>query len=252
MIKSIVLHDIPIDDIAAMERWYYKDHSPEIVRRYGPWSVRHESYLPIAAPFDARQFGFFNWRMTEGWWREMPKPGAQGALAFTLPPVTPRVATCFVPAQPTEDFCGSGTQPHERQVLRWFVMFKYPDGVTTEDGERWFLDTHVPELMRQPKLWRFFSYKTIKDPIALPGTWPPNHVPPHQSIMPRWDRVCEFWYENFADWRSSVLEIPPAYTAPEWASHPGFPFLKPDVDFVSTFLLERPTDEFLRDARSYL
>ena len=51
---------------------------------------------------------------------------------------------------------------------------------------------------------------------------------------------------------------PPAYTPPEWAtdsfygnSHPTYPFFKPGVDFVSTFLLERPSDEFLRDTRYY-
>jgi hypothetical protein len=26
----------------------------------------------------------------------------------------------------------------------------------------------------------------------------------------------------------------------------------PDVDFISSFLLERPSDEFARDARGYL
>ena len=30
-----------------------------------------------------------------------------------------------------------------------------------------------------------------------------------------------------------------------------YPFFKPGVDFVSTFLLERPADEFLRDTRYY-
>jgi hypothetical protein len=37
MIRSIVVHDIPMSRIAAMERWYYKDHAPEIVRRDEFW-----------------------------------------------------------------------------------------------------------------------------------------------------------------------------------------------------------------------
>jgi hypothetical protein len=37
MINSIVVHDIPLDVYPAMERWYYRDHSPESCRRYGPW-----------------------------------------------------------------------------------------------------------------------------------------------------------------------------------------------------------------------
>jgi hypothetical protein len=131
-------------------------------------------------------------------------------------------------------------------------MFKYPEGVTREEGDPWFLETHVPELLRQKGLWRFFSYQVVQEKISLPGAWPEGHHPPRESIMPRWDRVCELWYENFADWHESVLVSPPAHTAPPWASHPRFPFLKPGVDFVSTFIPERPSDEFLAGARSYL
>lgn len=40
-----------------MERWYHRDHSAEIARRYGPWLARHESYLPVDAPVDARECG---------------------------------------------------------------------------------------------------------------------------------------------------------------------------------------------------
>jgi hypothetical protein len=36
-----------------------------------------------------------------------------------------------------------------------------------------------------------------------------------------------------------------------WAKYDKYPFLEPDVDFVSTFLLERPECDFLKDYRSY-
>ncbi len=248
MIKSIVLHDIPISHVAGMERWYFRDHAPEINRRYGPWLTRHESYLPVDAPADARAYGFYNWRLTEGWWREIPEPGPKGTLSFTVPPVVPKVAACFVPAQPTEDFLGHELQPHERDILRWYVLFKYPDGVPFDEGDGWYLDVHVPEVMRQPGLYRFFSYRVIQEPIELPGTWP-GGTPP---ISYRWDRLSELWYETFDAWRESVVVSPPAYTRPPWATYEDFPFLEPFVDFVSTFLLERPTDEFWRDSRGYV
>jgi hypothetical protein len=247
VVKSIVLHDIPISHVAGMERWYYRDHAAEIVRRYGPWLTRHESYLPVDAPADARAYGFYNWRLTEGWWRELPEPGPKGTFAFTVPPVVPTVAACFVPAQPTEDFLGHELQPHERNVLRWYVLLKYPDGVSFDEGERWFLDVHVPQAVRQPGLYRFFSYRVVKEPLGLPGTWPGGNPP----VGYAWDRVCELWYETFDDWRASVLGSPPAYTRPPWASWDAYPFLEPGTDFVSTFVLERPTDEFWRDSRGY-
>ncbi len=250
MIKSIVLHDIPIDRIAAMERWYFRDHAAEVVRRYGPWATRHESYLPVDAPADARAYGFYNWRLTEVWWREIPEPGPKGCLAFTVPPVWPQVAACFVPAQPTEDFAGAQFQPFEKSVLRWYVIFRYPEGVTREEGDDWFLNVHVPEVLKQPGLYRFFSYRVIAEPIHLPGTWPVE-LPPG-SLVYSWDRVCEFWYETFADWRRSVIEEPPSYTRPLWERYGAYPFLEPRVDFVSTFVLERPTDEFWRDSRGYV
>lgn len=252
MIKSIVVHDIPLNNIPAMERWYFRDHAAEIVRRYGPWLTRHESYLPVFPPEEARAYGFYNWRVTEGWWREIPETGPRGTFAFTVPPVWPKVATCFVPAQPTEDFMGADFQAWEKNVLRWYVLFKYPDGVNSEEGEDWFLNTHVKEVMQQPGLYRFFSYRVIQEPISLPGVWAPGKTPPPETVLASWDRVCELWYETFDDWRQSVIDSPPDYTKPSWASYDKYPFLEPFADFVSSFILERPNDEFLRDSRGYM
>jgi hypothetical protein len=251
LIKSIVMHDIPMTHIAAMERWYWRDHSSEIVGRYGPWEQRHDSYMPVPAPEEARAYGMYNWRVTEGWWREVPEMGPKGCLSFTLPPVWPKVASCFIPAQPTEDFLGSEIQPNHKYILRWYVLMKYPKGVSHEEGEDWFLNTHVKEVVQQPGLYRFFSYQTVKDPIGLPGTWSPESHPPEDSVKFTWDRVNELWYENFDDWRKSVIEAPPKYTRPAWASFDQYPFLKPYEDFACSFLLERPTDEFLKNFRAY-
>lgn len=252
MVKSVVMHDIPMAHIAAMERWYYRDHAPEINRRFGPWLVRHDSYLPVDAPAEARAYGFFNWRVTEGCWRELPAPGPQGNLAFTVPPQVPRVATGFFPVQPSEDFLGGSLQPHEKNVLRWYILLRYPHGVAKDEGERWFLDVHVPELMKQAGLFRFFSHRAIREPIPLPGEWPAAHRPSPGTILHSWDRLIELWYESFDDWRTAVIEAPPAYTRPAWATRAQYPFVEPGRDFVSSFLLERPSDEFWRDSRGYL
>ena len=250
MIKSIVLHDIPWTHIAAVERWYYRDHGPEIARRFGPWLARLDSYLPVAPPVGGKAVGFLNWRVTESYWREMPAPGAQGNLAFTLPPVPAKGAACFVPPQPTEDFLGGQIQPGEKSVLRWCVLFRYPEGVSIEDGERWFLDVHAPELVKSSGAYRFFSYRVLQEKIALPGSWPPGF---HGDIVGSgWRRYCELWYEGFDQWQKAVIDSPPAYTRPPWAASKAYPFFEPYTEFVSSFLLERPNDEFLRDARGYL
>jgi hypothetical protein len=161
------------------------------------------------------------------------------------------VATCFVPAQPTEDFMGSELEPFEKSVLRWYILLRYPQGVSETEGEEWFLKVHVPEVIKQSGLYRFFSYQTIKETIHLPGTWAPGKTPPMETVMAPWHRLLELWYETFDDWRKSVIENPPSYTCPPWATFKAYPFLKPGVDFVSTFLLERPADEFRKDSRGY-
>ena len=105
MIRSIIFHDIPISDIAAMERWHPL-HVGEIIRRFGPWIEHYDSYLPVAAPDFVKPYGFYNWRMTDGWWKKIPKPGPQGNLSFTLPKVWANVAIAFIPGQPTEAHLG--------------------------------------------------------------------------------------------------------------------------------------------------
>ena len=119
-------------------------------------------------------------------------------------------------------------------------------------AELFELNVHAKEVMKQPGLYRFFSYRVIKEPIPLPGTWPPGRFKGEQVGSAFWDRVCELWYETFDDWRQSVIEASPQYTKPSWAKYDKYPFLNPFVDFVCSFILERPNDEFLRDARGYL
>ncbi len=234
-----------------MERWYWRDHSPEIVRRYGMFSARHDSYLPVTPPVDARRFGHFNWRFTEGFWRTLPAPGAAGALSFTVPPVFPRVAVCFTPWQATDDICGSETQGCARPILRWVLMHRYPSGVDVEQADGWFRDTHLPELRDRTRLWRLFSTRTLENIGPLPGTWPKHPQPPADSVLLGWNRVTELWFDDFSAWKDSFPEQA-AFTPPPWSEINDFPYLRPDKNFVSTFLLERPTDEFLRDARGYV
>ncbi len=252
MIRSIIYHDIPISDIASMERWHPL-HVGEIIRRFGPWIERYDSYLPVAAPAYAQSYGFHNWRLTDGWWREFPEPGPRGNLSFTLPPVWSKVAISFIPTQATVDFMGSELQPHERNVLRWVIMFRFPDGVDKKEGEDWFLNVHAKEVMQQTGLYRFFGYRTIKEQFRLPGSWPPDSFKgSNERGSTYWDWVVEMWYETFDDWHKSIIDSPPKYSMPPWAKNNEYPFLEPNIDFISTFILERPNDEFLRDSRYYL
>lgn len=114
------------------------------------------------------------------------------------------------------------------------------------------LGTHALEVARQPGLCRFVSYKVIPESLTVPGRWRPETLPPAGHIKTSWDRVMELWYETFDDWRESVITSAPPYTKPSWATWEEYPFVEPSVDLVSTFLLERPSDDYLKDLRGYV
>jgi hypothetical protein len=252
VIKSYALHDIPMNHVAAMERWYHRDHAPEILRRYGPWMTRFECYLPVPAPVDAQAYGLYNWRMTEIWWRELPEAQDESDLFFSPAKTSARVAACFVPPQPTETFVAADSLPLDKAPLRWLILFHYPERVSREQGEEWFVDVHAPELAKLPSLYRFFSYRVVQEVTKVPGRWREDTLPPAGHVRASWDRVIELWYETFDDWAESMAASTHLLTRPDWATRAEYPWVEPFVDFASAFLLERPNDDFLRDLRAYV
>jgi hypothetical protein len=262
MIKSVFVMNLKsMNFLPPMERWYIRYHAPETMHLIGQWLTHYVSYRAAPPAPGAEPYGYYNYRVTELWYRglnDMPGPG--GSPAFTwipnqmdimgLPGKMPYTtdwdarpegphppAQCLVPARPTENFFGMQLGSEEKSILRWYTVFKYPKGVPVEEGEKWFLEVHSKEVMKQPGLIRYFSHRCVSQP-GRPAQYP-------------WHRLSEQWYENNDGWRQSIIEAPPRYTKPPWATYDKYPFLEPFVDFVSTFILERPTDDFLRDWRPF-
>jgi hypothetical protein len=251
MIKDVfMLHsaDLP-NELPVFERWYMRYHAPEVISVRGPSLVRFIGYRPAPVIREAEGFGYYNLRVTEAWFRSVQErpnitsnilaytwraPWAKDWSALQRPALMPAVA-CTVPTMPTEVFLGSKFSADEKPILRWYLATKYPEGVSVADGEEWFLKVHSQEVMQQPGLTAYFSHRAID----MPGRPSP------------WHRLTEQWYESFHGWRQSVIEAPPKYTRPPWATHDRYPFLTPYVDFASTFLLERPDHDYLREATPY-
>ena len=118
MLRTIVMMDLPIDDIANMERWYYREHSSEISRRYGPWLERHESFTALNAPADAQRYGFYNWRITE------------------CPPMGPWAAYGYGPVATVKDFLALS---FEQVGLEWEKYVRF--------DERYIRPTEVDALI---------------------------------------------------------------------------------------------------------
>jgi hypothetical protein len=263
MMRSYLILNIKsMNDLPLMERWLLQTHAAETLSQNEMWLYRYVSYRVVPAPDGAEPYGCYNWRMTEHWWREvpwvkgqmdhgsalaeqwpkdyneilgLPKGGPARTAAWGGKPEGPHPPVfCFVPARPTEDFKGKGLTLADGTILRWVVALKYPEGVSAEEGDDWYLNIHAKEVCKQPGLKRFFSHK-VCDPKIGP-----------------WVRISEQWYENADAWSKAIIEQPPKYSRPPWGGHAKYPFLEPYVDFVSQFLLEAPTNDFKRNLSPYL
>lgn len=261
MKSYLILNIKSMNYLPLMERWLLKEHAAETLSCNGPLLNRYISYRAVPAPDGAGAYGYYNWRMTEHWWRTAPHDAEfrgqdttfseqwpdnyteilglptgkvrsrkfQGAADGLHPP-----AMMFLPIRPTEDFWGKGLKITDGTVLRWIVAIKYPEGVTRDEGDEWYIKTHAPEVCKQVGLKRFVSYKVI-DPMTS-----------------QFVRVSELWYENADAWHKAIIEEPPLYTKPAWAQYDRYPFLEPFVDLIGTFILEAPTNDFKDNYGGYI
>jgi len=232
MIKQVAIGFLDGVDPIEADRWYFRFHSKECVRFFGPWLRRYESYRAYHPPPEAERFGVRRGRLTELWYDSVESfiEAKPFSWPYTRPSFNrfveaPPAAGAIVPAMPTEDFLGRAPAPEERPILRWVCAFKYPESVSVEEGEKWYIDTHSREVAQQPGLLKYVSHRAVE-----------------KSPMPsRWLRVSELWYENFDAWRRAAIESPPKYTRPPWDKE------EPFVDIASTFVGYKPDVDFLKD-----
>ena len=254
MINCAVMFNLPdLNDLPVWERWYLRNHAPEVMARFQPWQTRYVSYRAVPTPVETEKFGVFNYRYTQTWFSELPG-NPTDALSFDMPQNETRenrVISFNLPPQATEEFCGGEATPDDLSILRWINVIKYPDGVSAEEADAWYLEVHAKEIMEQPGITRFFSYKCIPATGPLPG-WKATKEMATAPPPPQWHRVSELWYANYDAWRDSVLINPPSYTKPGWATQDSYPFLVPYEDFVSMFILESPSNDFHRELRPYV
>lgn len=262
--KLIIIGGMGIRDFPLRERWLLREHANETQSQIGPWLERYVRYWSVLPPAtmvpDLERMGSYTSGVTMHVYKDLPplgkeqwgmvgqapRPGQNKNKLLTVgqtyenPNVRPengRIETtfCYVPYVPTEDFLGSNIDLWSTGVLRWITCFKYPENVSREEGDNWYLNTHAKEVMQQDGLLRFFSYRTI-DP----------------SGNGKWHRVSEQWYADYDSWYHAVIRNPPDYTVPAWASYPTYPFFAPYQDFLGSFILERPTHDLLQENLSYV
>ena len=255
MEKTIVMHRLDnLNDIPAFERWFRERHCPEVLNQ-APWFTRYCLFRCLPPPPGAEELTWCNYRVHENCVRDRDeRRGVNGLMSFTPWPkgASMQTTVASIPAEPTDDFFGATLRPSDKTILRWLQFIKYPSGITLQEGEDWFLNTHVPEVIQQPGLIRFFSHKALPDdgrpPVPVSKKQAPYKGSQSHNILNgiHWDRVNELWYENNNGWVASNVTHKPHYTKPSWANYEHYPFFRPGQNFASAFLLEYPDQDFLR------
>jgi len=229
------------------DRYYLRNHGPDVVRLSGPWLRGYYSYRAYDPPQEAvDRFGGQGGRYTELWFTSLEEWSTRPDLYAASPPPMKewagkmnekgRQALTMVPGTPTEEFLNKGVDPEETTVLRWVCAITYPNNVPLEEAEKWYKEVHAKETLQQPGLLRFVSFRSIHEK-GTPAGGPPGEEP--EGAI-RWIRVSELWYADFASWRKAVIESPPQYTPPPWGGE--YPF----VDMVSNFIDLKPDVDFIK------
>lgn len=268
MIKEVVwglFLDAPSQ--VEADRFYFRYHAPETIRISGPWLRRYESFKPFTPPVEAvEKFGAIEGRYAELWYASeeeylsRPNHGAWSLPSWETDksrkmPKGAKVATT-VPALPTDEFYDPDPNPEQTPIIRWVQAIKYPEGVSEEEGEKWLLEVHAKEALKQPGLLKFISHKCLSGGgSGAPPEMPEGGMPDisgtkhewmaHPDMDPgekpgSWVRIIEYWYEDFESWKRAVIDSPPEYTPPSWGGE--YPF----VEMKSTFIGYKPDVDFLK------
>lgn len=264
--RSFIMVSVRDDsDLPAAYRWLYKHHVPDSISQFAPYVTKYATYRALPLPKDAQEYGTYNWIMTEHYWLINPfhtsSTAAPNGLAFketyskeymeiTRQPTDgdlrpshwvgsrdgyhPTVFA-FAPLFWEDDFKGSDRTIEDGPNYRWLIVFKYPDGVSQQEGDQWFRQTFAPQIAKLPEVTRFISSRVL----AQPKTGP-------------FQRVAEIWFTNSKQWEKAMAEVQNKIAKPAWAVWDKFPYLEPYQDFVGEFLLDKPESDHLEQYKGYI
>lgn len=227
------------------ERWYLGTHTQEAkhlhgLRRYRSWPATKAGVAPPWTTVERLN----RWdRVTElafDGWSAWHNAAVKAPPDYTPAPYGPRgfeMETIFLADDPTDDFLGDSAattdlSPNQKgRLVRWLFILRYPERVTKEQGEDWYLGTHTQEAKRMRGLRRYVSWKAQPPPADLATI-----------VRPRWDRLTELAFTDWPAWEDGAVARMPAWTPPPYGE-PGF--------FSETiFIREEPEYDFLRELPS--
>ncbi|AWI06622.1 hypothetical protein [Clostridium drakei] len=127
----------------------------------------------------------------------------------------------FVPISWEEDLKGEGRTMEDGPNYRWQFVMKYPDGVSMEEGDKWFYEEVIPKFQESPDVTRMLTSKILQSI---------NNCP--------YQKVVEIWFNCPSGWHRTAVEKAKEIKKPSWAKYDEFPYLKPKFEISSLFLTD--------------
>ena len=255
-----------------LEEWLYKYHVPESISKFTPYCTKYAFYQAYPTPPEGDRFGARKMQLTEHYWlvdEHLPEMAHnifneyipmdvlkwQGCIPDENAPEFhenavsgdagravgggdfPPFIFSFVPINWEEDFKGAGLTPEDGPNYRWQFLIRYPEGVSKEDGEKWFYDQVAPYFTKSVFVRRFVSSK-VKINYGAPTA--------------QFDRLVELWFEGPEEWYKAAVTHADQIAKPDWAQQDQFPYLKPQHNIASIFCGDRATSDNYTQYHGYI
>lgn len=264
--RSILMVSVKDDScLPKAYRWLYEHHVPESISQFAPYVTQYATYRALPLPEGAKDFGAYNWIMTEHYWLMNPfntsKTATPDGLSFsesyneeylriTCQPTGGELRPsewqgspngyhptvfAFLPVFWEKDYKGAGRTIEDGPNFRWLIALKYPEGVSMEEGDKWLEDEFIAKLVAMPEVTRCMSSKVLETPRVGP-----------------FQRVMEVWFEDSHKWEDAMKKLRGQLVKPQWATYMSFPFLEPYNDINSIYLMDRPESNHLQQYKGYI
>lgn len=258
-----------------LKHWLYRHHIPDSISQFGPYVTKYAFYPALPTPPEGDRFGTCRMQLTEHYWlvnmftKELKNKALteyfpkdvlkwQGNIPDfeevnkTIEEVAanvegnearaaggnngcPPFIFAFVPISWEEDFKGSDRTVEDGPNYRWQFVMKYPEGVSLEEGDKWFYEEVIPKFKDMDEVTRILSSKIIQDVNGC-----------------QFQRAVEMWFNCPSDWHKAAVVKARDIKKPDWAQNDVFPYLKPRFEISSLFLTDIAESDNYSQYRGYI
>lgn len=141
----------------------------------------------------------------------------------------------FVPVWWEEDFKGEGRTVEDGPNYRWQIVISYPEGVSRDEGDKWFREELIPAFVESTYTTRILSSNIMKEVNDC-----------------SFDRLAEIWFASPSDWKACIAEVAEKVKKPSWAETEDFPYLRKSYGISSIFLSDYARSDNFSQYHGYI